>query len=396
MFPINNTKFLCPPNPITGNMWRSFTDLQEDLKGKKPVKIFTYDPILQNLVVNEIVKLTEHIEYPTSLSDKHTNCFYKYGDLELSGTTKIPLINLDNHLKPNKINLRELYTEVNIKNNISKNKDYMIPNIIEYYQSDKNIEKIFSDFDYFKLFLYSLGQFNLIEKLTDIKYVIYLDKIRQFTNNNEALVGYIINQIKYLNNFNRDNKKSLLEGIESYELSEDKSKLYFTLVYNGNMDYVTDIIDPKKLSLDTKSLGTHAHYFIKNLRSIYMSLIGEYKFYTKSIVDIEYIQALSIISGLVSLNTLKTYYTGNDIENDYHNYYYIDLTGNKSNGKTEPFLSIEMLKQTMLNYINKRDIEKPIKTGHILTQDQRNSLIVSQNHIPGDGSYQTTGAYIIG
>lgn len=396
MFPINNTKFLCPPNPITGNMWRSFTDLQEDLKGNKPVKIFTYDPILQNLVVSEIVKLTEHIEYPTSLSDKHTNCFYKYGDLELSGTTKIPLINLDNHLKPNKINLRELYTEVNIKNNISKNKDYMIPNIIEYYQSDKNIKKIFSDFDYFKLFLYSLGQFNLIEKITGIKYVIYLDKIRQFTNNNEALIGYIINHIKYLNNFNGNNKKSLLEGIESYEISEDKSKLYFTLIYDGNMDYVTDIIDPKKLSLDTKSLGTHAHYFIKNLRSIYMALLGEYKIYSKSSLDIGFIQAMSILSGLVQLNTIKTYYTGNGVDCDYHNYYYIDLTYDKSNGKTESFLSMESFRNPSFDYVNKRNIEKPIKTGHILTQDQRNSLIVRQNHIPGDGSYQTTGAYIIG
>ena len=395
MFPINNTKFLCPPNPVTGNMWRSFTDLQEDLKSKKPLKIFTYDSTLQNLVVSEIVKLTEHIEYPTSLSDKHTNCFYKYGDLELSGTTKIPMIVFNEPLRPKKINLRELHTEVNIKNNITKNKDYMIPNIIEYHQSDKNIEKIFSDFDYFKLFLYSLGQFNLIERLTSTKYVIYLDKIRKFTNNNEALIGYIINQIKYLNVSNRDNKKTL-ESIESYEISEDKSKLYFTLAYDGNMDYITDIIGQKKLNLDTKSLCTYAHYFTKNLRSIYISLLGEYKIYSKSSLDIEFIQGMAILSGLVPLNTLRTYYTSNDIDCNYHNYYHIDLTGNKFNGETEPFLSMEMLKQSTLNYVNKKNIEKPIKTGHILTWDQQNSLIVIQNHIPGDGSYSTTGAYLIG
>ena len=402
MFPINNTKFLCPPNPITGNMWRSFTDLQEDLKDKKPVKIFTYDPILQNLVVSEIIKLTEHIEYPTSLSDKHTNCFYKYGDLELSGTTKIPMIVFNEPLRPKKINLRELHTEVNIKNNITKNKDYMIPNIIEYYQSDKNTEKIFSDFDYFKLFLYSLGQFNLIEKLTGIKYVIYLDKIRQFTDNNESFIWYIINQVKYLNVSNGDNKKTL-ESIESYELSEDKNKLYFTLVYDGNMDYITDIMDIHKINSfyykddkNSKDLYTYAHYFTKNLRSIYMSLLGEYKIYSKSSLDIEFIQGMAILSGLVPLNTLNTSFFGNNVDCDYHNYYYIDLTGNKFNGEIETFLSMEMLKQSTLNYVNKKNIEKPIKTGHILTEDQKNSLIVSQNHIPGDGSYQTTGTYIIG
>ena len=430
MFPINNTKFLCPPNPITGSMWKTFMDLQEDLKGNKPVKIFTYDSELRRLKVSEISKLTEHIEYPTSLSDKHTNCMYKYGDLELSGTSKIPLIVFDEPLRPNKINLRELYTEVNIKHNISNTKkfysgingkDYLVPNILEPYFLQNTFlsedyinaedllisftptDQIFSDFDYFKLFLYSLGQFNLIEKLTGIKYVIYLDKIRQFTDNNESLIKYIINQVKYLNNSpdsNKNNKKRLLESIENYELTEDQSKLYFTLVYDGNMDYVNDIIDIKKLNYDSKSLYTYAHFFIKNLRSIYMSLVGEYKFYTKSIVDIEFIQALSIISGLVPLNTLKTYYTGNDIDCDYHNYYYIDLTYDKSNGsyddKTETFLPLEVFKRPPFDYVNKRDIETPVKTGHILTWDQRNSFIVSQKHIPGDGSYRTTGAYLIG
>ena len=296
----------------------------------------------------------------------------------------------------------------------------MVPNILEpYYIQDTfipedyiNVEdllisftpadQIFSDFDYFKLFLYSLGQFNLIEKLTGIKYVIYLDKIRQFTDNNESLIRYIINQVKYLNypDSNKNNKKRLLENIKSYEITEDQSKLYFTLVYDGNMDYVNDIIDIKKLNSDSKSLYTYAHFFIKNLRSIYMSLVGEYKFYTKSIVDIEFIQALSIISGLVPLNTLKTYYTGNDIDCDYHNYYYIDLTYDKSNGsyddKTETFLPLEVFKRPPFDYVNKRDIETPVKTGHILTWDQRNSFIVSQKHIPGDGSYRTTGAYLIG
>lgn len=392
MFPIFNTKFLCIPNPITGNMWRSFEDLQQEFqnKNRKPARIFTYDPTLQNLVVSEIVKLTEHIEYPISLSDKHTNCIYKYGNLELSGTTKIPLINLDNHLKPKKINLRELYTEVNIKNNISKNNDYMIPNIIEYNQSNNNIEKIFNDFDYLKILLYSLGQFNLVERLTGIKYVVYLEKIRQFTDNNESFIRSIINLIKLLKEDG---------NIIDFELMEDQDKLYFTLVYDGNMDYTKDIIDIYKINLSNinlKNLFIYAYHFIKSIKSIYMSLLGEYRIYTKSIVDIEFIQAMVILSGLVPLNTLESNFTGNDIDCDYHNYYYIDLNYDKFNGKTESFLSMEMLKQSKLNYVNKKNIENPIKTGHILTWDQNNSLIVKQDNIPGDGSYQTTGAYIIG
>ena len=54
------------------------------------------------------------------------------------------------------------------------------------------------------------------------------------------------------------------------------------------------------------------------------------------------------------------------------------------------------LKRPPYDYVNKREIETPVKTGHILTWDQRNSFIVSQKHIPGDGSYRTTGAYLIG